>query len=194
MISIPYCLHSEIFQLFVFTEEVKYALESIDTRLKGAILQCKRIRDCIFLSYETRNTQEQARELSTYLVCRIFKRVAHNEISPRIFESIPVEQADFRPNRTCRNQILSLPTFIEAEFQRQLKQSAVFIDLTAAYGSVWRHVFVCKLAPAIPFLKTITLIKYRHIWQNHSLPQGSVLAPLVFSLYTVDVAQTTLKK
>ncbi|KAH1022145.1 hypothetical protein HUJ04_011582 [Dendroctonus ponderosae] len=67
------------------------------------------------------------------------RRLIYNRISPVILIDIPVEQAGFRPNRSCTDQVLSLTTYIEAGFQRQLKSSAAFIDLSVAYDTVWRE-------------------------------------------------------
>jgi hypothetical protein len=51
---------------------------------------------------------------------------------------VPVLQAGFRENRSCTEQVIALTPHIEAGFQRKLKTGVVFIDLTAAYDTVWR--------------------------------------------------------
>lgn len=53
---------------------------------------------------------------------------------------------------------MSLTPYIEAGFQRKLKTSAVFIDLTAAYEILWRHGLLCKLFGTIPCQRIINLI------------------------------------
>lgn len=93
------------------------------------------------------------------VIYKLLERLIYNRISPKILKSIPIEQAGFRPNRSCSDQVLSLTTFIEAGFQKQLKTSAVLIDLTAAYDTVWRHGLVSKLIRVIPCLGTTTLIE-----------------------------------
>jgi hypothetical protein len=50
----------------------------------------------------------------------------------------PVHQAGFRIHRSCTEQAMALTTHIEAVFQRQLKTGVVFVDLSAAYDTVWR--------------------------------------------------------
>jgi hypothetical protein len=43
-----------------------------------------------------------------------------------------------RKNRSCTEQVLVLTSEIEVGFQRKLKPGVVFIDLTAAYDTLWR--------------------------------------------------------
>jgi len=53
-------------------------------------------------------------------VCyKLLERIIHNRISPIILNTIPVEQAGFRPSRSCSDQVLSLTTYIEAGFQNR---------------------------------------------------------------------------
>jgi len=42
-------------------------------------------------------------------------------------------------------------TFIENRFQQNLKTGAVFLDLTAAYDTVWHTVFFYKLSKSMPY-------------------------------------------
>lgn len=144
------------------------------------------------------------------MIYKLLERLLYNRISHKIFEKIPSEQAGFRPHRSCADQVLSLTTFIEAGFQKQLKTSAVFIDLTAAYDTVWRQGVIYKLIRIIPCKKTTCLIDAMlsnrsfqvlmnnntsaQIKLNNGLPQGSVLAPLLFSLYTADMPETRSRK
>lgn len=67
-----------------------------------------------------------------------------------MLKQIKVEQAGFRHNRSCCDQILALTTFIEAAFQERLKPSAVFVDLSAAYDTLWREEMIYKLLKTIP--------------------------------------------
>lgn len=144
------------------------------------------------------------------MIYKLLERLLYNRISQKILNEIPIEQAGFRPNRNCTDQVLSLTTFIEAGFQNQLKTAAVFIDLTAAYDTVWRSGIILKLMRVIPCKKTVDLIdamlSNRNFQVllgsnmsaqkklNNGLPQGSVLAPLLFSLYIADMPETRSSK
>jgi len=99
---------------------------------------------------------------------------------------------------------------IEAEFQKKLKTSAVFIDLSAAYDTVWKEGMIYNLLRIIPCKLTARLIDSMlndRVFQvvmgsdisssrklKNSLPQGTVLAPLLCSLYIADMPETRSRK
>lgn len=144
------------------------------------------------------------------MIYKLLERVLLNRIGTRILERVPIEQAGFRPKRSCTDQVMSLTTHIEAGFQKKLKTSAAFIDLSAAYDTVWRHGLLYKLIQIIPCARTIRLVDnmlanrtfqvvlHNQISSskilNEGLPQGSVLAPLLFSLYLSDMPETKSRK
>lgn len=141
---------------------------------------------------------------------KLLERLIYNRISPTILEHIPVEQAGFRPNRSCCDQVLALTSYIESGFQLQLKTSVVFLDLSAAYDTVWREGLLYKLSSVVPCRTIIHLIGNmlsNRLFQvvlgkgmskqkklNNGLPQGSVLAPLLFNLYLSDLPETQSRK
>lgn len=143
-------------------------------------------------------------------IFKMFERMLLHRIGLTIDDHTPVEQGGFRLSRSCTDQVLTLTTRIESAFQRGRKVGVALVDLTAAYDTVWLPGLLAKIANAIPCLKIFNLLeamlsnrRFRvHMgekmsrWKiiNDGLPQGSVLAPKLFNLYTADAPATTSKK
>ena len=125
-----------------------------------------------------------------------------NSLQPSIYLHIPKEQAAFRPGKSCDRQVLALTTFIESGFQTGLKTFVSFVDLSAAYDTVWREGLVLKLANIIPDRTLLNLVyrvymlngKSRWRRLNNGLPHGSVLSLVLYNIYTVDLPSTQSKK
>ncbi|KAK3887092.1 hypothetical protein Pcinc_008779 [Petrolisthes cinctipes] len=93
---------------------------------------------------------------------KLYERLIMTRISPIVDDQLSCDQAGFRPGRSCCGQVLNLTQFIEDGYENQLKTGAVFVDLTAAYDTVNHKVLLFK---------------------------GSVLAPMLFNIYTNDQPQ-----
>ena len=92
-----------------------------------------------------------------------------------------------------------------------MKAGAVFVDLTAAYDTVWHRGLTCKLLRLLPDKHMVQMImelirnrsftlsigdskRSRLRCLRNGLPQGSVLAPLLFNIYTYDLPSTISQK
>lgn len=109
------------------------------------------------------------------------------------------EQAGFRKNRNCCDLVLALTNFIDLGFDKGLKTIVVFVDLSAAFDTVWKKGLMLKLSRIIPCRQTLTLLmnilsdrnfqvtlngklSHRRIL-NNGLLQGSVLSSFLYSIY-----------
>lgn len=144
------------------------------------------------------------------MVYKLLERLLFNRLEPEIDIVIPAEQAGFRKYRSCAEQVLSVTNHIESGFQRKLKTGVVFIDLTAAYDTVWKKGLLFKLIKVIPCLQICDLLNNmlsdrlfnvllndqcsRFKKLNNGLAQGSVLSCLLFNLYIHDLPPSISRK
>src|SRR6218665_39475 len=150
------------------------------------------------------------RPISLLSVCfKTLERVMLNRVRPTLEEEIVVEQVGFRQGRCTGDQVLALTTFIENGFQTKMKTGVVFLDLTAAFDTVWHTGLLLKISKVLPwwFTRGIEVFlcnrRFRvHMgnktssWrtQKDGLPQGSILSSSLFSVYINDLPDTQSRK
>jgi hypothetical protein len=141
---------------------------------------------------------------------KLLERVLLRRMKSKVDSKIPMEQAGFREGRNCCDQVLALTTHIEAGFQRGQKTVAAFLDLSAAYDTVWLKALIPKIYETTQCPYTTRLIKSmlsnrsfrvymgkdisKTFYPRNGLPQGSVLSPLLFIIYTSDLPNTQSRK
>ena len=142
---------------------------------------------------------------------KILERLIYTRIEPIVDPLLPREQAGFPQGRSTVDQTVLLTQHIEDSFETKKKAGAVFVDLTAAYDTVWHRGLTCKLLRLLPDKHMVQMImelirntsftfsigdskqsRLRRL--RNGLPQGSVLAPLLFNIYTYDLPSTISQK
>jgi len=78
------------------------------------------------------------RPISLLSVCfKLLERIILCRIAPTVNAVLSPSQAGFCQGRSTHDQVCALTTFIENGFQQGLKTGAVFVDLMAAFDTVW---------------------------------------------------------
>ena len=139
---------------------------------------------------------------------KILKRLIYARVEPLIDPLLPKEQAGFRRGKSIVDQVVLLTQNIEDSFEAKKKSSAVFIDLTAAYDTVWHHGLTCKLLRLLPDKHMVRMIVQNRSFTltagdnkqsrlrclKNAVLQGSVLAPLLFNIYTYNLPSIISRK
>ena len=81
---------------------------------------------------------------------KILERLIYARVESLIDPLLLREQAGFRRGRSTVDQVTLLTQSIENAFEAKKKADAVFIDLTAAYDTVWHRGLTCKQLRLLP--------------------------------------------
>ena len=148
------------------------------------------------------------------LLCVLYKileRLIYARIEPIVDFLLPGEQAGFRHGKSTVDQVVLPTQNIEDSFEAKKKAGAMFVDLTAAYDTVWHRGLTCKLLRLLPDKHMVRMImelvrnrsfilatgdskRSRLRRLKNGVPQGSVLAPLLFNIYVYDLPSTVSRR
>ena len=134
---------------------------------------------------------------------KILERLIYARVEPLIDPLLPKEQAGFRRGKSTVDQVVLLTQNIEDSFEAKKKAGAAFIDLTAAYDTVWHRGLTCKLLRLLPNKHMVRMIMELVRNRSFTLTTGdskqsrlrrSVLAPLLFNIYMYDLPSMISRK
>ena len=141
---------------------------------------------------------------------KILERLIYACVETIIDPLLPQEQAGFRHGRSAVDQVTLMTQDLEDSFSAKKKAGAVFVDITAAYDTVWHRTLTCKLLRLLPDRHMVHMImemvsnrsftlttgngqRSRLRRLKNGVPQGSALA-LLFNIYTSDLPATISRK
>lgn len=137
------------------------------------------------------------------LFSKLFEKILIKRLLPILNSQgiIPFHQFGFRPLHSTVQQCFRLVDTISSSLERGQYCGGVFLDVAQAFDRVWHPGLLFKLKEVLPSTYYLILKSYLEdrffrvreageLSSYHpieaSVPQGSVLAPLLYSVYSAD--------
>ena len=136
----------------------------------------------------------------------VFEHCLHNQliVYMETYNLLPFFQYGYRKNHNTTQAILDYTDFISKSCKSQLITIAIFMDLSKAFDTVDKAILQQKLISLGLSKDSIALLssymserkfvmgkESESFELNYGVPQGSILGPLLFIMYTSDMTEIT---